>query len=354
MIKNLDQILNEVPELNSDREYYFVRTNSGIYYEAFRKNDFIALGWNEITVEQIKDSLKDEGIKLKDKLISVYNSREENRIKDTTEEINYKNIIDPKSTKGKSKVTTILNKLQKFYLLKKGDIIVIPSKGSYRFSIGVVEDDAIYIENENQHECDYRKRRKVKWLAEKRFFDLDDKFYRLKSNLHSFSSLSHERKKHDPVDLTEYIDKIIYTSYTKGDFGYFTYRVGKSDDINAKVLFELGNDLVSLLEEINIAFNYNEDVSGVIIKINVQSQGDLLFKGSAKKSIITLYACLNLILSGCNPGENGIPSSLNKNTFERIIINSKNVETKNNSDHNLNSIANDIIKIDEEDKKRRD
>jgi|GEM_PF-4710568 hypothetical protein len=54
---SVEKFLKGTLELEPEKEYWFVRTDSGTYYDTFKENNFIALGWNNITVRDIKESL---------------------------------------------------------------------------------------------------------------------------------------------------------------------------------------------------------------------------------------------------------------------------------------------------------
>lgn len=135
---NIDKYLKGADEIDSNREYWYVRTDSGKLYDTFKYNNFIALGWNEITTEEIKKSLDNPEF-LKKKISSISLRDEKTRIKLTNEEINYSNVIDLNTPSGKLKSSMIINKLQNFYNLKYGDVVVIPSYGSNEFSFGIID-----------------------------------------------------------------------------------------------------------------------------------------------------------------------------------------------------------------------
>jgi len=50
--------------LKKDVIYWFVRTTVGAYYDHFGNNNFIAIGWNEISdVNSFKEACKDTTVK---------------------------------------------------------------------------------------------------------------------------------------------------------------------------------------------------------------------------------------------------------------------------------------------------
>jgi len=284
-----ENYLSHIPEINVKKEYWFVRTEHGEYYKTFKSNDFIAIGWNEITIEDINKSFNNQE-SIKSKIALLSRKKEEDRAKKIGEKVDVRNIIDLIDKRGKMKATTIVNKLQIFSKLKRGDIVVIPNDGSSVLSFGIVDDDYIYIDSNKSNNCNFSKRRKVKWICEKRFNDLDKAFFVLKRNMHAISSIK--------TELAEHIDRVMNNVYFKDGYGYYVVRVKKQTDIPAKDLFELGADLMEILKLINDRGGYNESINNTIIKISVQSKGDFLLKGEIGKCIIALAFVVNTI--GCS------------------------------------------------------
>mgnify|MGYP006141146013 CR=1 FL=1 len=60
-----------------DQEYWFVRTDNGDNYESFLRNGFIGIGWNEITVEDLR-KIDVYGESIRQKIIA----NPENRVSD--------------------------------------------------------------------------------------------------------------------------------------------------------------------------------------------------------------------------------------------------------------------------------
>jgi restriction system protein len=223
-------------------------------------------------------------------------SEEKKRAKEYGRKENLLNAIDLTTQSGKSKASMILHKLQNFYSLKLGDVIVIPNYGSSKFSFGFIDDYGIYVDNEQGNECEYRKRRKVKWVVHRHFDELDTIFYNLKKSMHAISSVK--------STLAEHIDRVMNDVYFKDGFGHYVIRVKKKEDIKAEDLFKLGEDIMKLLKIINEHNKYNENVSETIVKLNVQSDGDILLKGPIGNSIVSLALVFSLV--ACNENHNQV------------------------------------------------
>ena len=119
-----------------------MRTDDGRYFEEYTFNNYIAIGWNNISLYELRNSKYEDSIR--SKLLD-------------SEKLD---INDP-NTKGK--ITGIINKLHAFDNLKKGDVILVPSKGSQRIAFGVIKS-GVTIVKENVDSCEYLKRKEVIYL----------------------------------------------------------------------------------------------------------------------------------------------------------------------------------------------
>jgi hypothetical protein len=267
-----EEFLKGTPELSPDKKYWYVRSDSGLNYETFTNNNFIAIAWNYVTVEDIKNSLGNDS-SLRTKLNNKFKNSEK-----------YK---DKKESVVKGAVTSTIGKLQDFYSMKRGDIVIVPNRKTTRLSFGVIEDDGIIVNNEGLHDCSYFKRRHVHWVEHRPFHELDRAFGVFKRNMHAITNLR--------SDLHEPIDRVMNTVYYKGGYGHYVVRINKREDIKASDLFKLGGHLLYLMEIINEREGFNEQVDDTIVKINVQSKGDFLLKSINGNTIIALAFALSVI-----------------------------------------------------------
>ncbi|MGG5903812.1 hypothetical protein [Sphingobacterium daejeonense] len=119
-----------------------MRTDDGRYFEEYTFNNYIAIGWNNISLYELRNNKYEDSIR--SKLLD-------------SEKLD---INDP-NTKGK--ITGIINKLHAFDNLKKGDVILVPSKGSQRIAFEVIKT-GVTIVKENVDSCEYLKRKEVIYL----------------------------------------------------------------------------------------------------------------------------------------------------------------------------------------------
>src|SRR5579859_5957173 len=106
---SLERIVEYLPQVSSKRRYWFVRTNHGLYYEDFLAENFIAIGYDEISLSDIQKANEkgEEGMSfLADKVIKQYGE--------------------------KARQNYIASQLINFtYRIKKGDVVLIPYYSSH-------------------------------------------------------------------------------------------------------------------------------------------------------------------------------------------------------------------------------
>ena len=61
----IEDLIKKVTEISLATQYWFVRTDYGENFETYYNNEFIAIGWNNITLEDLKDPNSDERIRTK-------------------------------------------------------------------------------------------------------------------------------------------------------------------------------------------------------------------------------------------------------------------------------------------------
>ena len=277
----IDQILGKIEYVQAESNYWFVRTDYGKFFEEFIEKGCIAIGWDYITLKDICDN--NEGV-IKERIAKV-------------EE------IDASTFGGKVKISTTYNKLKTFTSLKKDDIVIIPSRNSDRLAFGRIKDEVAY---EDVKAPEFTKRRRVEWLEEKAMSDLNPMFYRVKSNQHTISNVSH---------YAPYIDRVIGVLFQKEDNTHYVLNIEKTDDINFKDLQTLMNNIEALIRGIDDKFGFYEDVDEFYVKVSLQSKGtlELIKKG---KSLAVLAFMLAII--SCGDQNESVDSTQNTNPDLKI------------------------------------
>lgn len=128
---DLEEILDlfNITEIDTNRNYWLVRTKSGKYFDEFYIDGFIGIGWNKISD------------------MTIINSDQEA----------VKNIIK-QGYPDENRPGLIANQIIRFVKeMKKGDIVLIPSKNSRYVAFGELVDDNIYLEDiDNAEELEIR------------------------------------------------------------------------------------------------------------------------------------------------------------------------------------------------------
>jgi len=269
--KSINQLISLLPSIDSKRNYWFVRTNGGLYYDDFLGNNFIAFNYDEISLESIRNAYddKENGINTLSNLIKeVYLSEE----------------LRPKF---------IATQLIKFaYEIHKGDIILIPSENSSSIAFGEVQDTLVFLNEKRyhqSHECPFTKRKKVNWLAVKKRDQLDPFLYKM--------FFSHQAIT-DANAYADYIDKTINSIFIKGERAHLVLDVQTSEKVKALNLFEYGIATLEIFDDYCKTESLSYSSKDFDIKINVQSPGLIELSGITIEGVILVGVILVAITGG--------------------------------------------------------
>lgn len=258
---NLLQCLKlPVQKIKKDMVYWFVRTESGKYYEDFLFNSYIAIGWNDINI--------------------LSGDNDENTLKLIKEKY-------PDSIPGR-----VLNPIKRFCLeMKVGDMVIIPSTSSATFAFGIIESEPYIEEKEPQllddyesEQCPYIKRRSVRW-----FSSLD----RHRLDPHLFQFFRAHQAISNASSYADHIDRTLHTLYIKDNIAHIVLDVCTTENIPANKLIKFMSGMLHHLEEITGDPNASNDID---VKLNVQSPGILEFIGPPLK--VAVLAIILIMLVG--------------------------------------------------------
>jgi restriction system protein len=263
---NANNVLN-VQQIEPEVRYWFVRSETGQYFEPFINGSFIGIGWDGITLADIRNQTE---LEIRSKIARI------ERVDDTT-------------PSGRRKVTSIHNKIKNFVNLAVNDIVIVPTRNSDHLAFGRVTEAQPYNAQPNEAGYEHTKRRRVEWLIEPQSINLlDPTFYKIKQKRIAISNVS---------EFADQIDSVLYNVYQKGDFSHYVLHVNAQQDVNWGALAGLLNDLHLLMEEVNITLGLNEDTRNSTIKINLQSPGRFNLK---QFGISLLLAASLLGAAGCD------------------------------------------------------
>lgn len=229
--------LENIPTLESENDYWFVRAKAGTFYQSFLVGNYIAIGWNEITLKNL-EQMAEENVKEK---ILKHNPESE-------------------------KPGAAYNQMRRFaYNIKIDDLVIVPSEAPNDLLVGKVisrpyteTDDNILSET---NVCTFSKRIKVKWLGKIRNSDIDPELYKLLYSGHTISNANQYKK---------YINRGVYDAYIEDDIMSITIKVQDEESINA---YDYNYFLTKVLE-IAAIFSEEEE-QRITLRTNVQSQGPI-------------------------------------------------------------------------------
>jgi len=187
-----------------DRKYWFVRTEGGEYFDYFKNGGYIAIGWNEITLDSLKNIGAPKNI---------------DDIKALGEKVNV-----PEDKDEKQYGTRAVRQMIKFvYDIKKGDVIIIPSEKSEILGFGIVASSIVDLEYNHENDCPFVKRKSVDWIQFRARNKLDPNFFRFLHVQQTISNLDEYRF---------YIDKTIDQLYLHKDKGYFIIKIKNDSNVH--------------------------------------------------------------------------------------------------------------------------
>ena len=257
---DIQQLIKSISTVKTTRECWFVRTQGGDYYEDFLKNKYIAIGYDEINLSDIKNASAGEVGK------------------------NILTEIIKKKFPDEGRPGFISGQLVDFsYNISKGDIVIIPSYSSEYVSFGEVVETPIYIEDKilQNEECPFLKRKKIKWnKINIKLEDLDSDFIPLKYSQKTITKLDGK--------LTTYVDRIITPIFIKDNDAHLSLDIQRKEKIPAYELFETWIDLLELTEEFGKENELEIDKKSFDLKINVESPGTIEFITYAVTGIVVL------------------------------------------------------------------
>ncbi len=294
-------LINRVARLRVDKKYVRIRTDYGDNFQTFYDNGFVAIGYNYIGKQRLV--VEDQSIT--------------RRLIATNENLSDDNSFEKKS------ISRIYNMLHEFKNLQKGDVVTIPSQDSNRVAFGEIVDDEIYQSIEGTLDCDYIKRRRVKWFKIMNWSDLDAKLNPLKVRGDAINNVS---------ELAEEIDIVMRNLFVKNDIAHFVINISQEEPIRLVYLVELLKGIKTLSEHIIVKYELNENINDITVKLNLQSPG---FTELIKTGQALLIVAAMITVNSCAPGESG----LNENDEREVM------ELNNEFPVELDSIINSYNRL---------
>lgn len=260
MEKDIQEIINDydlqVEQIPEDRQYWFLRTEGGLYYEDFFHNNFIAIGYNKIK-KPLELLSRDKKIAY-EYILSLYDV--------------------PKPGK-------IFNQIHRFYKqIKIDDVVMIPGTTSNTIAFGIVKSEMYLSDNaEKSDSCPFEKRRTVEWIKEVNRRDLDPHLYPM---IRPHNTISNANL------YGTYIDKTIHDFFIKGSSAHYIIDVKTLDNISLLDFSKLFDSISQAIDIANESNNSGQKYTNddIKIKLNVQSPGTI--------ELLTEHWRLMLIVGG--------------------------------------------------------
>lgn len=298
--KFLNSPVEFIPNVSPKRNYWLVRTSSGDNYDAFVRGNFIAIGWNEITLLDLNEiHLDPKNKELFKKIKSKIH---------TDVEISERSARGIGAAQSKS-----LKQLLKFvYEIKKDDIIIIPSYNSDLLSFGVVKETPSYSESDvniAKDQCSYRKRKKIEWIKP------NVSRLRLDANLYRFIFAHQTINKIS--EYAEYINNFLFDFYEFDGKYSLVLRLRKEGAIDAFKMNQFYTDLLEFIKDYSDCEQYDKEQNSLSVKFELQSPGTIILIAGAIIGVGLLgLAILTVLAGGKNETDFDLKSGKFKWNFE--------------------------------------
>lgn len=241
------QTIAHVTHVETSRSYWYVRTNSGDYYDQFKKSNIIAIGWNYLLIKNIEQ-------------MKANPSFREELAKRVTD-------IEGANTKPGYVINQVVDFTEN---MRKGDIVIIPSESSDLFSMGEILESQPYQAVTNaESSLPYEKRRKIKWLQ------IDIPYRKLDPYLFKLKWLQKTITHLDAVETAQAIDRSIGTLFIKDGRAHYVIRVIQENGIQTFDLCSAMVDLFEITSNVSKSLTVDFDKQQIEGKISVQSPGHI-------------------------------------------------------------------------------
>lgn len=231
----------DLPVISQVSHIRFFRTQAGMYYSDFFINQYIALGWDQISADLIfDDQLSNDQKKA---VISEWYPQEK-------------------------RPGLILSQMRAFYCnMQLGDLVVIPDAGAQRVAIGILGDFVAHIHRENITEdyekCEYRHKRSVKWLKQ-----VD-----LRTDVYLFKIMRGQQTISDITMYAELVYRNLHPCYVAQDGLHLMLHKMSSADYRIKSNIDLQISVLEINRLLGQHYNCQDECEKIIIKTAVGSPG---------------------------------------------------------------------------------
>lgn len=241
-----ESIITNLPQVDPKTKYWLVRGEGGAFYDDFVINNYIAIGWNEISVKEVDQNIGSSDT-IRAKLISSKGL--------------------PFNTPNKRTMGSAAKQMIRFQSdIRPGHIVLVPSYNSDMFSVGEVIGEAYTEGNEeNLLTCPYKKRRKIQWIGKFNRYRADPILQKVVYAAHTVSEITQYKS---------FINRATFDTYVEGEDMHMTFHVRHEDGIDLDTL----STLLTSYNDLNKILYPSEKVK---VRLNVQSPGPIEIIGAA-------------------------------------------------------------------------
>ncbi len=264
MLENITYLNDYVQTVSHTNSYWMVRTMGGDYFDEFVKNKYIAIGYNEIRLQNVATINNEDHVAIRKLRESVHE-------------------LFPEAARP-GHITSQLMRFCKG--LAVGDIIVLPGTSSYRLAICKICGEPYEVAVATG-DCPFLKRLPIEVLRVTDRTKLSPKGQLMFNSRHPIS---------DITEYASYIDSGIRDFYNKGEDTHLLLRVNTQNDVTFdqySCLFQF----LKLAEEYCQENDMEASFKDVIIKTQMESPGFIHFI-SKNKNILFALGMLVLLVNG--------------------------------------------------------
>ena len=277
------------------RRYWIVRTSGGQHYTDFTLHNYIAIGWDYMTLKRFENG----------------NEETLRKVIETHERINPSSDDDYDFDNGEdacgseaAQITSIYTKLKRFIReFSIGDVVLVPSRNSQQISIGIIKSSCYenpeyvsqYLEENPDTEislCPFSKRRDVEWIKHIPRSKMDMYLLKAFSSHHSISKVD---------DAENFINRNIFNIYATEDQFHTIIHANHPDGMSFSNLKSLVDSLDEAMQEVSkcAGIEYNPD--NLDVKLNIHSPGLI----EISTSILEISAAISIVLFSINHFRHG-------------------------------------------------
>jgi restriction system protein len=248
LLTALEEVAARIPEIQANRQYWFIRTNGGLFYDDFLHTGSVGIGYNMVTWAQIRAAFaknKDAEGGIVSAVVSRYPDFDKNQL-------------------GR-----VVGLFSRFYLdMQPGDVVVMPSGGSHEYAFGIVTDgEPFEVETTTTDDKSiYRKRRPVDWIVRKPWQSMDSNLYEAFRATQAMTTLN---------PYASFLDREMHSLYTKDGQTHVRLDITTTEEINGADYFSMGSALLNLCAWFADEAGLSLAESEIDVRQNIQSPGKL-------------------------------------------------------------------------------